>query len=408
MIITDFADFISTRMRSEHRTLAARWFDRLLDLLPVDARDIFPSESLLDHVPALILEIGEYLRQPAGEAIASNTAILGKATQLGSLRHSQQASLHQVLREYQLLGSVLVGFVLEELETAGTPPKASDAVQLVSRLHQAVDVLSQATVETFVGLYTKTITDQAERLDQFTRMAAHEWRQPLGTLQLSVYLLREAKLDPSHVDRTLATLDRNVRRLIELTQKLEALARVRSSGDNAVVQTVSVSTVAQEAARQLAEMATARGVEIRIGDTQTALTVDVGRLELAFVNLLSNAIKYSDPEKPERFVELLAAPPENGVVEIHVRDNGVGIPEPALATIFQRFTRAHAHDGELTQVGGIGLGLSIVEDCVRALGGQIVVRSIEKQGATFILTLPVGHGTTGQPEGHDVPAVPSA
>jgi len=407
MIITDFADFIATRLRSEHRRLAARWFDRLLDLLPVDARDIFPSESLLDHVPALILEIGEYLRQPAGEAIASNTAILGKATQLGSLRHSQQASLHQVLREYQLLGSVLVGFVLEELETAGPLPAASDAVQLVSRLHQAVDVLSQATVETFVGLYTQTIADQAERLDQFTRMAAHEWRQPLGALQLSVHLLREAKLDPSHIDRTLATVDRNVRRLIELTQKLEALARVRSSGDNAVVQTVSVGTVAQEAARQLAEMATARGVQIRIGDTQTALTVDVGRLELAFVNLLSNAIKYADPGKAERYVELLAGPPENGVVEIHVRDNGVGIPEAAVDSIFQRFTRAHADDGELTHVGGIGLGLSIVEDCVRAMGGQIVVRSTEKHGATFTITLPVGHGTTVQPDGHDVGSVPS-
>ena len=311
-----------------------------------------------------------------------------------------------MLREYQLLGSVLVGFVLEELEAAGTPPGASDAVQLVSRLHQAVDVLSQATVETFVGLYTKTITDQAERLDQFTRVAAHEWRQPLGVLQLSVHLLREAKVDPSHVDGMLATVDRNVRRLIELAQKLEALARVRSSGDNAVVQTVSVGTVAQEAARQLAEMATARGVEIRIGDTQTVLTVDVGRLELVFVNLLSNAIKYSDPAKTERYVELLARSPENGVVEIHVRDNGVGIPEAALASIFQRFTRAHADDGELTHVAGIGLGLSIVEDCVRAMGGQIVVRSAEKQGATFILTLPVGDGPTGHPDGHDVPAVP--
>ena len=89
-----------------------------------------------------------------------------------------------------------------------------------------------------------------------------------------------------------------------------------------------------------------------------------------------------------------------------MRDNGVGIPEAALASIFQRFTRAHADDGELTHVAGIGLGLSIVEDCVRAMGGQIVVRSAEKQGATFILTLPVGDGPTGHPDGHDVPAVP--
>ena len=77
--------------------------------------------------------------------------------------------------------------------------------------------------------------------------------------------------------------------------RLEAIARVRSNGDNAVVQTVSVTTVAQEAARQLREMADARGVGIRVADTLPTLTVDVGRLELAFVNLLSNAIKYSDP-----------------------------------------------------------------------------------------------------------------
>ena len=52
-----------------------------------------------------------------------------------------------------------------------------------------MNVLSQATVEAFVTLYTRTIDDQRERLEQFTRMAAHEWRQPLGALQFGVSLL---------------------------------------------------------------------------------------------------------------------------------------------------------------------------------------------------------------------------
>jgi len=399
MIIIDFGDFIAARIRSEHRTLATRWFERLLDLLPVGARDIFPTESLLDHVPALILEISEYLRQPGDQAIASNTAILEKASELGALRHAQRASLHQVLREYQILGGVLVAFVMEELERAGDVPSPAAAVQLVSRLHQAVDVLSQATVEAFVGLYTRTIAEQAERLDQFTRMAAHEWRQPLGALRFGVRLLREASLDPTRHERTLATVERNVQHLVDLTLKLEAIARVRSNGDNAVVQTVSVAAVAQEAARQLREMADARGVEILVADGSPTLTVDVGRLELAFVNLLSNAIKYSDPEKAERRVELSGEATDDGFVRIEVRDNGVGIPEVSLATIFERFTRAHADHAELMHVGGIGLGLSIVDDCVRAMGGRIEARSVEKQGATFIMTLPsaptspIEHGT---------------
>src|SRR5689334_12138693 len=109
-ILTDFGDVIAERMRAEHRALAGRWFDRLLDLLPVEAREVFPSESLLDHIPAVILEISAYLRQPEESAIVSNAAILGKAQELGALRHAQKASLHQVLREYQLLGAVLVTF----------------------------------------------------------------------------------------------------------------------------------------------------------------------------------------------------------------------------------------------------------------------------------------------------------
>src|SRR4029079_17007045 len=166
----------------EHRTLANRWFERLLDLLPVDAREIFPTESLLDHVPALILHIVLYVRHPKEGWIAANTAILDKARELGSLRHAQRASLHQVLREYQVLSGVLVTFVVEEINRLGMVPPPAETALLVSRLHQAVDVLSQATVEAFVTLYTQTIDDQRKRLEQFTRMAAHEWRQtPRGS-----------------------------------------------------------------------------------------------------------------------------------------------------------------------------------------------------------------------------------
>ena len=91
-----------------------------------------------------------------------------------------------------------------------------------------MDVLSQATVEAFVTLYTQTIDDQRERLEQFTRMAAHEWRQPLGALQFGVSLLGQAHLDPERTRRTLETVERNVRHLIDLTHKLETVARMHN------------------------------------------------------------------------------------------------------------------------------------------------------------------------------------
>lgn len=389
MISTEFGDIIAERMRSEHQMLAARWFERLVDLLPVDARDVFPTESLLDHIPELIEQISAYLAHPEADAIAANTEILAKARELGALRHAQQASLHQLLREYQVLSGVLVTFVLEEMDRLGIAPPPSAGVMLVSRLHHAVDVLAQATVEAFVSLYTRTIAEQSDRLEQFTRMAAHEWRQPLGALQFGVSLLQRPQLDAERKQKALDIVERNVGRLIDLTLTLEAVARMNDATDNAIMQQVPVAAIATEAARQLREMADSRGVEIRVADSLPTLVVDVGRLELTFLNLLSNGIKYSDPAKPARYVEVTADGADRDSHRILVHDNGIGIPTDALQTIFRRFSRAHRERGDASEVEGIGLGLSIVEDCVLAMGGGIDVSSMEGEGTTFVITLPI-------------------
>jgi signal transduction histidine kinase len=399
MITTDPGDLIADRIRVEHRALAARWFERLVDLLPVDARDVFPTESLLDHIPALIVEISGYVRHPEDGAIVANTAIIDKARELGALRHAQKASLHQVLREYQILHGVLITFVVEEIERHGLAPSAAETVLLVSRLNQAVNVLSQSTVEAFVTLYTQTISAQADRLEQFTRMAAHEWRQPLAALQFAVSLLRRANLDPQLAERTLATIDRNVHHLVDLTHKLETIARMQEPGDRPEMQEVSVTTIAQETARQLREMVDARDVDIQIAEDMPTLRVDVGRLELVLVNLLSNAIKYSDPSKPRRRVIVTADTNDDGWCRITISDDGVGIPEEALSTIFRRFTRAHTERDDLSHVAGIGLGLAIVDECVRSMGGRIEVHSVEHEGTTFVVMLPASPGAMATPDG---------
>jgi len=392
LISTGFSEVIAERLANEHALLAARWFARLHDLLPVAANDVFPSDSLLDHIPSLILDMSSYLKAPEDQAIAANTQVVDKARELGRLRHEQRASLHQVLREYQLLGAILMRFVEDEAMHMTPAPAPTECMAVASRLHHAVAVLLQETVETFVGLYTQTITEQSERLRQFTRMATHEWRQPLAPIATAVSLLRRPGLDERQYAYTVDLISRNVSNLVDMTYKLERLARLDGDTDNASLQAVSITTVAAEAARQLREMADARGVSLRISTDMPSLIVDVGRLELALVNLLSNAIKYCDPGKDERFVEVLAEGPAGGECDIIVRDNGVGIPANRVADIFRRFTRAHADSASLGSVTGVGLGLAIVDDCVRAMNGGIRVESQEGAGSAFIMRLPCEPG----------------
>ena len=124
------------------------------------AGEVFPTKELLDHIPTLIREVADYVRAPEAEAVGANTAIITKAQELGALRHSQQASVHQLLAGYRLLGGILTTFVQEELARLDVLPTAEDAVEVMRRLNDAIWILTQTTVDTFVTEYTATIASQ--------------------------------------------------------------------------------------------------------------------------------------------------------------------------------------------------------------------------------------------------------
>jgi two-component system OmpR family sensor kinase len=148
-------------------------------------------------------------------------------------------------------------------------------------------------------------------------------------------------------------------------------------------------TIAQETRRQLREMADAKGVDIRVSDDLPEAVVDVAALELVLVNLVSNAIKYSDPDKIERYVEIGLGTDAESRLTIDVRDNGVGIAPGHLDAIFNPHFRAHVAEDARLGAKGLGLGLTIVKDCLRALGGSVSVDSREGEGTVFRVSLPM-------------------
>lgn len=103
----------------------------------VSALDVFPSDALLDHVPNLIQEVSRFISADERD-IAANTFVVAKARELGELRHAQHASVHQLLREYELLRSILETFVGEQAGQLGLEPNLTEVLRGVRKINQAV------------------------------------------------------------------------------------------------------------------------------------------------------------------------------------------------------------------------------------------------------------------------------
>jgi signal transduction histidine kinase len=388
-LTADYAAVISQRIGAERLTLSARWLARLRELLTVAANDVFPSEQLLDHIPSLVDEIAGYLAAPAEQAIAANTAVMEKARELGLLRHKQKASVHQLLHEYEILGEILESFLVEETERLGLRPTTAECFDVQRRLTRAVRVLMRTTVDTFIAEYTTTIQDQTERIKSFNRAASHELRSPIGTLMFASALLEKdvVRQDPRRLAKVAATVRTSTDRLSWLVENLQRIARMSDLIDGPSQQRVDLTSLAEEVARQLDEMATARAVAVRVAPDLPTLVADPARLELVLLNLMGPFVEVA--LAPAGSGDLAADAPSSEALTIVVRDNGLGIREDDQSAIFERFFRAHAHMDQELGVSGTGLGLAIVGDCVQALGGTIRCESTLGEGTTFFITLPV-------------------
>ena len=390
----NYATVLSQRVGAERLVLAGRWLERLKGLLTVDANEVFPSDELLDHIPVLIAEIAAYLRAHPDEEIAANAAVIDKARELGALRHQQQASVHQLLREYEILGEILETFLVEETEVLRLQPTSSEVYDVLRRLTRSIATLMRTTVDTFISEYMSTIQEQNDRIKAFHRAASHELRSPIGTILFAAGILAKdhARLvqDEGRLVKIATSVRTSAERLLWLVENLQRIARLSEPLDGPSRQLVEVEAIASEVQRQLEEMAGQRGVAVRIVPGLPTIVVDSARLELVLLNLVSNAIKYSDSSRPESFVEIAPGPPQihASLYTIVVRDNGLGIPEADQGAVFERFFRAHADMDQQLGVSGSGLGLAIVADCTEALGGSIRFESAPGEGTAFYITLP--------------------
>lgn len=387
------ASVLAARLRAEREDLTRRWLDRIAARVSIDAVRVFPTADLLNHVPLLIDGIAAYLENPA-EGIAGDIPVIGKATELGELRHQQGFDAYEIFKEYEILGGVLFSFLSRIVDGIDQPCTRSELLNCGHRLFHAVTLIQQVTTMHFLRRTNEQVREREERLRGFNRMVSHELKTRVGAIKGAHALLEESWLDPNQRERFLHMIGENVEGIDAMLGNLLVLSRL----ENRVRQHrhVRLPQAVAEVVRQLREMARANGVMVKVADDLPDVEVDAAVIELSLTNYISNGIKYADPEKLTRTVEIrgnIERPDDAGeTLVVEVRDNGLGVPDDAKDKLFQRFFRAH--DTTITGIEGTGLGLSIVRETVEGIGGRVWIESGTEGGSVFAFAIPCRRGET--------------
>jgi PAS domain S-box-containing protein len=230
--------------------------------------------------------------------------------------------------------------------------------------------------------------------DEFISTVSHELRTPLTSIRGSLGLLSTGLL--GEVNEKAANLLRiavnNSDRLVRLINDILDLERMESGRAPLSFRACSLSELSQQAIEAVTPVADSASVKLVLRSSTIDFVADPDRLLQVMTNLLSNAIKFSPPDST---VTVTIEKSTEGV-SINVADEGRGIPEDKLETIFDRFQQVDASDSR--QKGGTGLGLAICRTIVEQHGGRIWAEQNSLRGATFRMFLPADPQQQTRPE----------
>ncbi|PWB31020.1 hybrid sensor histidine kinase/response regulator [Pseudomonas sp. SDI] len=224
--------------------------------------------------------------------------------------------------------------------------------------------------------------------DDFMSIVSHEVRTPLNGLILETQLrklhLARDNADAFSLDKMRAMVERDERQinsLIRLIEDMLDVSRIRTGKLSIRPSSFDLSQLVSGLLENFAAQAAAAECSLSLEAAQPVLGVwDEFRIEQVIANLLSNALRYGRKGPVQVRVREV-----QGLACVEVRDFGIGISEANQQRIFQQFERVSSSQS----TAGLGLGLYISEQIVLAHGGSISVSSVEGEGATFIVRLPL-------------------
>ena len=245
------------------------------------------------------------------------------------------------------------------------------------------DISEQKKIEEDMMNTLRREKDLNEMKSRFVTIASHEFKTPLSVILSSVSLI-EKYPDTDQQDKRLKHIHRiksNVNNLKQILDDFLSLEKLEVGIIRNRPEETDLVQLTREGIQDLENSLKAgQQIDLHVEGTPRLIPVDIQLLRNILNNLLSNAIKYS----PESSTVDCTLSYQRAMVEIQVRDRGIGIPAEEQVHLFERFFRASNSTG----ISGTGLGLSIVKRWLDLMDGQIRLSSSPGEGSTFTVTLP--------------------
>jgi signal transduction histidine kinase len=226
------------------------------------------------------------------------------------------------------------------------------------------------------------------RKNEFLAMLAHELRNPLAAISLSLELEARASAENRQPERTFEVIGRQTAQLSRMVEDLLDVSRLTRGKVELHTEVVSIETLIDGGIEMASAEIRRRGhtVQVDYPTVPVFVRVDIARLKQVFTNIIHNAARYtSQPDAISVSVAIVG-----GEVNVTVADRGIGIDAAMLPRVFDLFAQAAGGIGR--QDAGLGIGLTVVQRLVQDHGGSVKAHSEGVgRGSRITVTLPVVH-----------------
>ena len=277
------------------------------------------------------------------------------------------------------------GFRVSIVPTDRSPVVAADRFMTIELSLIGLMALSLLAAM-IVGLrHVRRQIELVQMQSNFMANVTHELKTPVAVIRLGVETLEMGRYrTPGEQQKYLRTITRETERLAHLVDNILDFSRLESGRQGFRFAPVALADVVENAIESMRLRLEDAGFQwvVEVPPDLPPARADMQALQHCLLNLLDNAMKYSRQRREIR----ITAGQRDGMLTLGVVDRGIGIDAANQKRIFEKFVRVEA--GLVHDVKGAGLGLSLVDQIMRAHHGRVDVQSSPGEGSTFTLVLP--------------------